>query len=56
MEPIIVTLCGDCEHCPSVEITDEGVRIGEDGNLVKLTRAQWNDLVARLRSGELGVV
>lgn len=30
MEPIKFTLCEECEHCPEVEITDEGVRIGED--------------------------
>ena len=53
MEPIRVTLCPACGACPAVEITDEGVTIGEDGNRVKLTHAEWNDLVARIRSGEL---
>jgi hypothetical protein len=36
-----------------VEITDEGVKIGEAENIVKLTHDEWNDLVARVRSGEL---
>jgi hypothetical protein len=36
-----------------VEIGDQGVTIGEDQNTVKLTHAEWNDLVARIRSGEL---
>jgi hypothetical protein len=36
-----------------VEITDHGVMIGESGNLVRLTTAQWNDLVNRIRNGEL---
>ena len=53
MEKIKVTLCLACSGCPSVEITDEGVSIGEDENIVKLTHAEWNDLVARVRRGEL---
>jgi hypothetical protein len=47
MEQIKVTLCPACSGCPSVEITDQGVTIGEDDNTVKLTHAEWNDLVAR---------
>jgi hypothetical protein len=54
MESIRVALCENCEHCPAVEITEEGVRIGEEGNLVRLSHAQWNELVARVRRGELG--
>jgi hypothetical protein len=53
MSPIRVTLCPSCGECPAVEITDEGVTIGEEGNLVRLTPAEWNDLVARIRRGEL---
>jgi hypothetical protein len=53
MESIKVTLCPACTGCPAVEITDEGVLIGENDNVVKLTHAEWNDLVARIRSGEL---
>jgi hypothetical protein len=53
MEPTKVTLCPACGACPAVEITDEGVTIGEAENIVKLTHAEWNDLVARVRSGEL---
>ena len=56
MEPITVTLCPACSGCPSVEITDRGVTIGEDNNIVKLTHSEWNDLVARIRSGELSEV
>ena len=37
----------------AVEITDEGVTIGEAENTAKLTHAEWNDLIARVRSGEL---
>jgi Fe-S cluster biogenesis protein NfuA len=59
MEPIKVvkvTLCPACSGCPTVEITDEGVRIGEKENKVRLTHAEWNDLVARIRRGELAEV
>jgi Fe-S cluster biogenesis protein NfuA len=53
MNFVKVTLCPACTGCPSVEITDQGVTIGEDSNKVKLTHAEWNDLVSRIRSGEL---
>jgi len=53
MVPIKVTLCPACDACPSVEIDDKGVLIGEDENTVSLTHAQWNDLVARIQRGEL---
>jgi len=53
MEVIEVTLCPACTDCPAVEITDEGVTIGEEENTVKLTHAEWNDLVSRIRRGEL---
>ena len=53
MEPIKVTLCPACTGCPTVEITEKGVTIGENGNIVKLTHVEWNDLVARVRRGEL---
>ena len=53
MEPIKVTLCEACGACPSVEITDNGVTIGENENTVKLTHAEWNDLVAHVRRDEL---
>jgi len=53
MDTIKVTLCPACGGCPSVEITETGVTIGEDQNTVRLTHAEWNELVARIRSGEL---
>jgi hypothetical protein len=53
MEPIKVILCPACTACPAVEITDQGVTIGEEENTVRLTHAEWNDLVARVRRGEL---
>ena len=53
MEPKKVTLCPACTACPEVEITDQGVKIGEDGNTVRLSHADWNELVRLVRSGEL---
>lgn len=53
MEPIKVSLCPACSECPEVEITDQGVRIGEDANTVRLSHAEWNELVRLVRSGEL---
>jgi hypothetical protein len=53
MKAIKVILCPACTGCPAVEITDQGVTIGEDDNTVKLSYAEWNDLVARIRRGEL---
>jgi len=53
MDTTKVILCPACGACPAVEITAKGVTIGEAENIVKLTHAQWNDLVARVRSGEL---
>ena len=53
MEPIKVTLCAACEACPQVEITDQAVTIGEDANVVRLSHAEWNELVRLIKSGEL---
>lgn len=48
-----VVLCNDCQHCPAVEMGEDAVRIGEEGNLAVLTRAEWNLLVEKVKSGEL---
>jgi len=48
-----LSLCPACDACPLVEIDDQEVRIGEEGNLVKLTPAEWNVLVQAIRAGEL---
>ena len=56
METVKVMLCPACGACPAVEITEQGVTIGEDENTVNLTHEQWNDLVARIRRGELTTV
>ena len=56
MEPIKITLCPLCTECPEVEITDQGVTIGEDTNTVRLSHAEWNELVRLVKSSEVGEV
>ena len=53
MEPKKFTLCLACTACPEVEITDQGVKIGEDTNTVRLSHAEWNELVRLVKNGEL---
>lgn len=53
MEPLKVSLCPDCVACPEVEITDQGVVIGENANIVRLSHAEWNELVRLVKAGEL---
>ncbi|MBI3302568.1 MAG: hypothetical protein HYZ72_10915 [Deltaproteobacteria bacterium] len=48
-----ISLCPACDACPMVEIDEQEVRIGEEGNLVKLTRAEWNVLVQAIKADEL---
>jgi hypothetical protein len=51
-----LSLCPSCDACPSVEIDGREVRIGEAGNLVKLTAAEWNVLVRAIKAGDLDEV
>jgi hypothetical protein len=53
MDRIEFTLCPSCTECPEVEITEQGVSIGEDTNIVRLSHAEWNELVRLVRSGKL---
>jgi hypothetical protein len=48
-----ISLCPSCDACPLVEIDEQEVRIGEAGNLVRLTPAEWNVLVQAIKAGEL---
>jgi len=36
-----------------LDIDKDEVHIGEEGNLVRLTKEAWNTLVERIRTGEL---
>ncbi len=50
-----ISLCPACDACPTVEldVDEHEVRIGDEGNLVKLTPAAWNVLVQAIKAGEL---
>lgn len=54
-EPIRVSLCPACGACPEVvlDVSKDEVRIGEEGNLVRLTKEAWNTLVENIQSGAL---
>jgi len=56
MEPVRSSLCTECEPCLEVSIEADRVTIGEDDNLVTLTHAEWNQLVALVQNGKLGAV
>lgn len=43
-------------NAPEVEITDQGVKIGEKENTVRLSHAEWNELVQLIKRGDLGEV
>lgn len=51
-----VILCSSCDACPEIVFEGEGVLIGEEGNRVRLKKQEWNDLVQKIRKGELGTV
>ncbi|GBD14965.1 hypothetical protein HRbin25_00852 [bacterium HR25] len=48
------SLCPACDACPEVVVYSDHVLLGEPGNQTRLTREEWNRLVAAIRSGELG--
>ncbi len=52
----IVSLCPACAQCPTVEVRDHEVVIGEGANLVKLTVDEWNVLVRAIKAGDLDEV
>lgn len=47
------SLCPSCDACPTVEIHEGEVRIGEGDNLVRLSKEEWNRLVEGVKSGHL---
>lgn len=48
-----VELCGENGCCPRVELDEHEVRIGEEGNLVRLKLEEWTTLRSKILSGEL---
>ena len=53
MNEIRYSLCPNCDACPEVVIGDEAVLIGEEGNEVRLSSAEWNELVTAVKEGRL---
>jgi hypothetical protein len=49
-----ITLCPECGACPEIVFLDNEVRIGEEGNLVKLKPDEWNTIVEKIQAGEIG--
>jgi len=49
-----LNLCSSCGKCPKVAIGKDGVRIGEEGNVVKLKADEWNTLVEAVRKRKIG--
>lgn len=39
--------------CPAVELHVDGVVIGETGNQCRLSKDEWNALLAKVKAGEL---
>lgn len=52
----VVSLCPACSNCPTVELRDEQIYIGEGTNLVKLRVEEWNMLVRAIKGGTLDEV
>ncbi|MBU4373715.1 MAG: hypothetical protein KKD69_04490 [Euryarchaeota archaeon] len=50
-----VYIC-DKSCCPAVEILGDEVLIGEAANIARLKKNEWNRLVEKIHSGELGTV
>jgi len=49
-----ITLCTVPKHtCPSVEITDKNVVIGEDDNICTLTHEQFGILKQKIKNEEI---
>ncbi len=51
-----VVLCCGKSGCPAVEFKESCVEIGEADHTAKLTAGEWNLLVEKIRSGELGKI
>ena len=51
-----VVLCSGDECCPSVNIEEEAIEIGEGSDTVELSADQWNVLVDKVESEELSKI
>ncbi|MDD3492781.1 MAG: hypothetical protein PHZ19_04725 [Candidatus Thermoplasmatota archaeon] len=48
-----VYLCGEKGCCPYVEVTDQEAVIGEEGNMCRLRREEFDALKEKILSGDL---
>ncbi len=48
-----VLLCHSGQCCPAVEINGNEVIIGEDDNIVRLKREEWDVLKELIKRGEI---
>jgi hypothetical protein len=48
-----VYLCKEKGCCPSVEIGENEVRIGEEGNYCTLSKEEFNSLKEKIKKGEI---
>lgn len=48
-----VVLCPACGACPEIVFQEDEITIGEADHVAKLTKEQWNDLIRKVRKGEL---
>jgi hypothetical protein len=53
VDKVKIYLCGEKGCCPTVEIKDNCVVIGEGNNTCTLTLEEWNTLKNKIKSGEL---
>jgi len=51
-----ISLCGLKSCCPAVEVVDDVVKVGEEGNLCVLKRSEWNTLVDLIVNKQLGKI
>lgn len=48
-----VYLCGEKGCCPSVNVQEDYVTIGEEDNTCKLTINEWNELKNKIKNNEI---
>lgn len=50
-----ISLCPepDCKNCPSVEIFDDHVTIGEYDNICTLNKDEWNILKNKIKNNKI---
>ena len=52
-ETVRYSLCPNCDACPEVIVGAGEVTIGEDDNVARLSKAEWNVLVDAILHGDL---